>query len=51
MFFTNGGGSYRMRLNYATHRAPEIEEGMKRLGRAWRELAYDYAELEKMPLL
>lgn len=51
VFYTNGGGSYRMRLNYGTH-APEIvEEGFRRLGRAWRELAVDYDEMEKSPLL
>jgi GntR family transcriptional regulator/MocR family aminotransferase len=51
VFFTNNAGSYHMRINYGFHRPQEIEEGMRRLGRAWRELAADYAEMEKTPLL
>ena len=51
IFFTNGGGSYRIRLNYASHPPEIIEKGFRRLGRAWRELACDYADIEKSPLL
>lgn len=51
VFYTNGGGSYMMRLNYGAHPQEIIEEGFRRLGRAWRELACDYAEMEKSPLL
>lgn len=51
MFYTNNGGSYRLRLNFAAQRPDEIEEGLRRLGRAWRELACDYAEMDKAPLL
>ena len=51
MFFTNGSGSYNLRINFAAQKPADIEEGFKRLGRAWRELAYDYAEMEKSPLL
>lgn len=51
VFFTNGSGTYNMRINYSAQKPSEIEEGFKRLGRAWRELAYDYAEMEKSPLL
>ncbi|GAB4517125.1 MAG: PLP-dependent aminotransferase family protein [Anaerolineae bacterium] len=51
VFYTNGGGSYRLRLNYGAHNVMDIEEGFRRLGRAWRELASDYAEMEKSPLL
>jgi GntR family transcriptional regulator / MocR family aminotransferase len=51
VFYTNGGGSYRMRLNYGAHPPADIEEGFRRLGRAWRELACDYAEMDKSPLL
>jgi GntR family transcriptional regulator/MocR family aminotransferase len=51
VFFTNGSGSYNMRVNYGAQRPAEIEEGFRRLGRAWRELACDYAEMEKSPLL
>jgi DNA-binding transcriptional MocR family regulator len=51
VFYTNSCGSYRIRLNYAAQRPVDIEEGIRRLGRAWRELACDYAEMEKTPLL
>lgn len=51
IFYTNGSGNYRMRLNYSALRPAEIEEGFRRLGRAWRELACDYDEIEKAPLL
>jgi GntR family transcriptional regulator/MocR family aminotransferase len=51
LFYTNGGGSYRMRINYGAHPVEFIEEGFRRLGRAWRELAVDYAEMDKSPLL
>lgn len=51
IFYTNGGGGYHMRINYGTHKPADIEEGFRRLGRAWRELACDYAEMEKSPLL
>jgi len=51
VFYTNGEGNYRIRVNYGSHPPERIEEGFKRLGRAWRELACDYAEMEKSPLL
>jgi GntR family transcriptional regulator/MocR family aminotransferase len=51
VFYTNGSGSYNLRINFAAQKPADIEEGFKRLGRAWRELAYDYAEMEKSPLL
>ncbi len=51
VFHTNNGGSHRLRINYGVHRPADIEEGFRRLGRAWRELACDYDELEKSPLL
>ncbi len=51
IFYTNGEGSYRMRLNYASHPPEIIEKGFRRLGRAWRELACDYNEIDKSPLL
>jgi GntR family transcriptional regulator/MocR family aminotransferase len=51
VFYTNSCGSYRIRLNYGAHKPADIEEGFKRLGRAWRELATDYAVIEKAPLL
>jgi DNA-binding transcriptional MocR family regulator len=51
VFYTNGTGSHRMRINFGTQRAAEIEEGFRRLGRAWRELTVDYAEIDKSMLL
>lgn len=51
VFYTDGCGSHRIRINYASQKPADIEEGIKRLGRAWRELVCDYDELEKAPLL
>jgi DNA-binding transcriptional MocR family regulator len=51
VFYTNSCGSHRMRLNYGTPRPTEIEEGIRRLGRAWRELACDYHEIDRAGLL
>ncbi len=51
VFYTNSCGSHRLRLNYGTNRPADIEEGMRRLGRAWRELACDYDEIDKSLLL
>jgi DNA-binding transcriptional MocR family regulator len=51
MFYTSTGGSYRLRVNFAAQKPAELEEGLRRLGRAWRELACDYADMEKSPIL
>jgi len=51
VFYTNSCGSYRLRLNYGTNRPADIEEGLRRLGRAWRELACDYDEIDRSLLL
>ena len=51
VFYTNGCGSHRLRLNYGTNRPADIEEGMRRLGRAWRELTCDYDVIDKSLLL
>jgi len=51
LFYANGSGSYHMRINFGAQKPVDIEEGFKRLGRAWRELACDYPEIEKAPLL
>jgi DNA-binding transcriptional MocR family regulator len=51
LFYTNGGGDYKMRLNYGLHAPEVIEDGFRRLGRAWRELAVDYADMEQSPLM
>ena len=51
VFYTNGSGSYNLRINYAAQKPADIEEGFKRVGRAWRDLAYDYADMERSPIL
>lgn len=53
VFYTSGSGSYNLRMNYAAQKPVDIEEGFRRLGHAWRELACDYADadVEKAPLL
>jgi DNA-binding transcriptional MocR family regulator len=51
VFHTDGSGSYFMRLNFALPEPDRIEEGFKRIGRAWREVACDYDIMEKSPLL
>jgi DNA-binding transcriptional MocR family regulator len=51
VYYTNACGSHHMRLNFAMQKPAELEEAFKRLGRAWRELACDYADLERSPLL
>jgi DNA-binding transcriptional MocR family regulator len=52
IFFTNGGGQYHMRLNYGQQRPDLIDEGFKRIGQAWQEMAQHYgAAMEKSPML
>lgn len=51
VFFTNSCGSHHLRINYGAHRPLEIEEGFRRLGRAWRDVACDYADMEKSLVL
>ncbi|MEZ4669365.1 MAG: PLP-dependent aminotransferase family protein [Anaerolineae bacterium] len=51
VFYTNSCGSHRIRINFGSQRPAEIEDGLRRIGRAWREVACDYADLEKSPLL
>lgn len=51
IFYLNGGGAYHMRLNYGLQTPELIEKGFCRLGRAWRNLACDYDEMDKSPVL
>jgi len=51
VFFTNNCGSHRMRINFGSQKPSDIEDGLKRIGRAWREVACDYEAMEKSPLL
>jgi 2-aminoadipate transaminase len=38
VFSASGSFTHAMRLNFATHRPEEVEEGIRRLGKAWKEL-------------
>jgi DNA-binding transcriptional MocR family regulator len=51
IFYANGGGAYHLRINYGAQRPEQIEEGFRRLGRAWRELSRNYADYDKALLL
>jgi len=51
IFFTNGGGQHHMRLNYGQQRPELIDEGFRRIGQAWQEMAQHYGTLEKSPML
>ncbi len=51
VFFGNGGGNYHLRINFGAHKPEQIEEGFRRLGRAWRDLSKHYADYEKALLL
>lgn len=51
VFHTDNCGSYRIRINFAANKPIDIEEGFRRLARAWNELAYEYADIEKTPLM
>lgn len=39
VFYTDGCGTHRLRLNYGLQRPEMIEEGFRRIGEAWRSLA------------
>ena len=51
VFYTNGSGTLPDADEFRAQKPADIEEGFKRLGRAWRELACDYAEMEKAPMI
>jgi DNA-binding transcriptional MocR family regulator len=51
VFYTNNCGGHRIRINYGAQKPDDIEEGLKRIGRAWREVACEYDTMEKPPLL
>ncbi len=51
VFHTSSRGAWHMRLNFGAHPPAQIERGFQRLGRAWRELATDYAEIDRAALL
>jgi DNA-binding transcriptional MocR family regulator len=51
VFFPNSDGSYHLRINFGAHKPQDIEEGLRRLGRAWRELQQQYVNMERTPLL
>lgn len=51
IFYTNGCGNHRMRLNFGMQRPEMIHEGFRRIGEAWRSLAHEYDDFQKAPLL
>jgi 2-aminoadipate transaminase len=51
LFYPNGGGSHRVRINFAQQKPAEIEDGLRRIGRAWREVSCEYDDMERSPLL
>lgn len=51
VFHTNAMGSHFIRINFGAHRPNDIEEGMRRLGQAWREVVTHDSDPEKTPLL
>ena len=51
IFYTNGCGNHRLRLNFGMQKPEMIHEGFRRIGEAWRSLAHEYDEFQKAPLL
>ncbi|MFQ5576100.1 MAG: aminotransferase class I/II-fold pyridoxal phosphate-dependent enzyme [Anaerolineae bacterium] len=57
VFFSHNPSPYTIRLNFAFQPPGQIEEGMRRLGKAWRELQIESRRPEKprpqpaMPIL
>lgn len=51
VYYPNHSDHFTMRLNFGAHTPAEIEEGFRRLGRAWSELTQKYPEIERSPLL
>ncbi|HEC22490.1 MAG TPA: PLP-dependent aminotransferase family protein [Chloroflexi bacterium] len=47
LFYTDGQGAYHLRLNMVAYPPDTIEEGVRRLGAAWRELAAGYQPPER----
>ncbi len=43
VFSASGSFSHALRLNFATHPPAEIKEGIRRLGKAWKELLLRHA--------
>lgn len=51
VYYPNHADNFTVRLNFGAHPPAEIEEGFKRLGKAWNELTRKYPEIERSPLL
>ncbi len=51
LFYTGGGGSHALRLNYGTHRPAVIDEGFRRIGAAWAALVTEYDGVERRAVL
>lgn len=51
VFYPTHPDNHYIRINYGAQRPGQIEEGFRRLGEAWHELATNYVEMDKSPLL
>jgi DNA-binding transcriptional MocR family regulator len=51
MFHTDGSGVYFIRINFAAQPPDQIDEGMRRLGEAWRALATSTLSSSRSPIL
>ncbi len=51
MFHTDGSGAYFIRINFAAQPPDQIDEGMRRLGEAWRALATSTPSSSRSPIL
>jgi len=52
LFYTDGGGSRHIRLNFTAHPPARIEEGFRRLGAAWQDWQRTYApSVRRAPIL
>jgi GntR family transcriptional regulator/MocR family aminotransferase len=51
MFHTDGSGQHFIRVNFAAQPPDQIEEGMRRLGRAWDALTANYSASGGAPIL
>jgi GntR family transcriptional regulator/MocR family aminotransferase len=49
VFSASGSFSYALRLSFVTHTPKKIEEGIRRLGKAWKELLTRYTEVTPQP--
>jgi DNA-binding transcriptional MocR family regulator len=51
IFYTNNCGTRRIRLNYGMQRPEMIHEGFRRIGDAWRSLAQEYPDGQRISVM